>query len=121
MRVSGISWAGVATANLEQTIRFFAETLRLPLVYRDDDEGVTVFRLPAGDSFEVFAPNSRWHQYRACPVFGFEVDDVRAARKEMEDGGVEFVTDITEMEDGAAWTYFRGPDGVLYELQRPAG
>jgi hypothetical protein len=27
---------------------------------------------------------------------------------------------LFEMDDGAAWTYYRGPDGYLYELWRPA-
>jgi hypothetical protein len=45
-----------------------------------------------------------------------QVDDVRAARKEIESHGVEFVTDVNGNSE--AWTYFRGPDGYLYELWR---
>jgi hypothetical protein len=44
-----------------------------------------------------------------------QVEDVRAARKEIKSHGVEFVTDVNGNES-EAWTYFRGPDGYLYEL-----
>jgi len=47
------------------------------------------------------------------------VEDVRAARKELESRGVEFVTDVVGNES-EAWTYFHGPDGYLYELWQTA-
>jgi hypothetical protein len=43
------------------------------------------------------------------------VEDLRAARKELQSRGVEFVTDVRG-NDSEAWFYFRGPDGYLYEL-----
>ena len=48
----------------------------------------------------------------ACPVLAFQVEDVRAARKELESRGVEFVTDV-DGNESEAWAYFRGPDGYL--------
>jgi hypothetical protein len=45
--------------------------------------------------------------------------DVRAARKELESRGVEFVTDV-DGNESEAWTYFHGPDGYLYELWQTA-
>lgn len=51
----------------------------------------------------------------ACPVLAFQVEDVRAARKELESRGPEFVTDV-EGNESEVWAYFRGPDGYLYEL-----
>jgi hypothetical protein len=48
-------------------------------------------------------------------VLAFQVEDVRAARKELESRGVEFVTDV-EGNEAEAWTYFRGPGRYLYEL-----
>jgi len=45
----------------------------------------------------------------------FEVDDVGAARKELEVAGIEV---IGSLERDADWErlHFRGPDGNLYEL-----
>jgi predicted enzyme related to lactoylglutathione lyase len=120
MHISAYSWAGIRTADFVATVRFFAETLGLPLGSRDDTSEVALFMLPSGQLFEIFGPKNEFYALHACPVFGFEVADVRAARQELETQGVEFVTRLFEMDDGAAWTYFRGPDGCLYELWRPA-
>ena len=54
-------------------------------------------------------------QIHACPVLGFQVDDVRSARSELESRGVEFVTDVFG-DESEGWTYFRGPDSYVYEL-----
>jgi len=71
--------------------------------------------MPSGQLFEVFGSKSPYYELHACPVLGFQVEDVRAARRELESAGVEFVTDVfgDELE---AWTYFVGPDSYVYEL-----
>ncbi len=51
--------------------------------------------------------------------WAFQVEDLRAARKELESRGVEFVTDV-DGNESEAWTYFRGPDGYLYDLWQTA-
>jgi hypothetical protein len=50
--------------------------------------------LPSGQLFGVFGPNSGYAGIRSstCPVVGFEVEDVEAAREELAQSGVEFVT-----------------------------
>jgi hypothetical protein len=53
------------------------------------------------------------------PVLGFQVEDVRTARKELESQGVKFVTEV-DGNESEAWTYFRGPDGYLYEIWQTA-
>ena len=71
--------------------------------------------------FEVFGSESRYYQFHNCPVVGFQVEDVRAAKQEMESKGIQFMTDVFG-DDKEAWAYFRGPDGYLYEIwqtQRP--
>jgi hypothetical protein len=47
------------------------------------------FEVPSGQLFEVFGPESRYYQLHACPVLAFQVEDVRAARKEFKSRGVE--------------------------------
>ena len=119
MRVLSYSWAGVRTTDLESTVRFFAEKLGLSLI--EQHEGLAQFVMPSGQLFEVFGSKSRYYQFHACPVLGFQVDDVRAARRELESADVEFVTDVFG-DESEAWTYFRGPDSYIYELwqtQRP--
>ncbi|MGH2619699.1 MAG: VOC family protein [Anaerolineales bacterium] len=120
MRISGYSWVGVRTEDFEATITFLADILGLPLTWRAADSEIAHFRLPSGQLFEVFGPNDSGIQTTTCPVVGFEVADVWAARRELEPLGVQFVTEVfATNDDGASWTYLRGPDGQLYELQRP--
>ena len=119
MRISAYSWAGVPTADFAAAMRFFGEVLGLPLAGRDEARDFAVFRLPSGQLLEVFGPREAWHRFLTGPVLGFEVEDVRAARRDLEVQGVEFVTDVMDWGGGAASTYFRGPDGHLYELWRP--
>ncbi len=122
MRILGYSWVGIVTEDFEGTIRFFTEKLGFPLTYRADNRELTYFRLPSGQLFEVFGPNDEYADLHGntCPVVAFEVEDVRAAREDLSQLGVEFVTDVEETEEGDSWVYFRGPDGQLYELWRPS-
>src|ERR1700752_2370815 len=113
MRVLGYTWAGVRSTDLESTVRFFAEKLGLSLIEQQD--GLAQFVMPSGQLLEVFGSKSRYYQLHACPVLGFQVEDVRAARRELESAGVEFMTDVFG-DESEAWTYFRGPDSYIYEL-----
>ena len=117
MRVFGYTWAGVRTADLKSTERFFAEVLGLFLLHRG--EGLVQFEVPSGRLFEVFGPESRFDRLHTCPVLGSQVEDVRRARSELESQGVEFATEV-DGDESEAWTYFRGPDGYLYELWQTA-
>jgi catechol 2,3-dioxygenase-like lactoylglutathione lyase family enzyme len=113
MRVLGYTWAGVRSSDLKSTVSFFGDTLGLSLI--EQHESLAQFEMPSGQLFEVFGSKSRYYQLHACPVLGFQVEDVRAARRELESAGVEFVTDVFG-DESEAWTYFRDPDSHIYEL-----
>jgi len=113
MRVLGYTWAGVRTDDLKSTAQFFSGVLGLSFIR--EGKGMVQFEMPSGQLFEVFGPESSYYGLHSCPVLAFQVEDVRAARKELESRGVEFVTDV-EGDQSEAWVYFRGPDGYLYEL-----
>lgn len=113
MRVLGYTWAGVRTVDLKSATRFFGNVLGLSLVH--EGKGMVQFEVPSGQLFEVFGAESRYYELHACPVLAFQVEDVRAARHELMSRDIEFVTDV-EGGESEAWTYFRGPDGYLYEL-----
>ena len=117
MDVKSYSWAGAPTDDFDGTMRFFEEVLGFRVVMRDDETDFGMFRLPSGQVFEVFGPKSDEHSYLKMPAVGFDVDDVRQARAELEAQGIEFVTDILTIPSGkVSWTYFVGPDGFLYEI-----
>jgi hypothetical protein len=50
-----------------------------------------------------------------APVAGFEVDDVAAARREMEAKGIRFIGEVHDAPS-SAWSHFYGPDGHVYEI-----
>jgi catechol 2,3-dioxygenase-like lactoylglutathione lyase family enzyme len=113
MRVLGYTWAGVRSSELKSAAHFFSEVLELSVSHQNN--GMVQFELPSGQLFEVFGSESRFYSLHACPVLAFQVENVREARTELASRGVTFVTEI-EGNESEAWTYFRGPDGYLYEL-----
>ena len=114
MKVNGLVWAGTRTESFEETAKFFGGVMGLHLDAQQP--GFVSFRLANGDKFEVFGPDDREHQFFATgPVVGFGVDDVDAARKELESSGVEFLAP-TQREGEYKWAHFRGPDGNVYEI-----
>ena len=129
VRILGYSWAGIHTEDFEAAIRFFTEKLGLLLTYHAEDTDFAHFRLPSGQLFEVFGPNSEDYaatreEYAgvhpaSCPIVGFEVEDVEAAREELVERGVEFIHEVRWSEEGDSWATFRGPDGQLLQVWRP--
>ena len=75
-----------------------------------------MFDMPNGDRFEIFGEDSPYNTFMIHPVAGFLVDDIVAARAEMESHGIEFIGPIHIEKDGYAWSHFRAPDGFVYEL-----
>ena len=76
-----------------------------------------MFILPSGQKFEVFGPKTDEHEFMVTPAIAFDVENVYEARAELEAQGIQFVTEIATSQSGdAAWTYFVGPDGFLYEI-----
>ncbi|HWK60629.1 MAG TPA: VOC family protein [Eoetvoesiella sp.] len=118
MEILGIAWLGSRTGEYARMRDFAANVLGLGVAM--EQQNAVVFGLPNGDAFEVFKPSDEEHSHFAHPVAGFLVADVDAARKEMEDKGVEFVGEIHRgvagENWGTAWTHFYAPDGNLYCL-----
>lgn len=116
MDVKGLSWLGVRTVHNQEMIDFFRNVLGLRP--ESEESGFVAFRLPNRDVVEVIAPDDSAHTFfTTAPVVGFLVDDVDAAKKEMEVEGVEFFDEeVQRADDGNAWAHFRAPDGNVYEI-----
>lgn len=114
MKVKGIIWLGTRTDRFEQMTHFCGSLLGLS--QRVLEPGFAVFELPNGDLFEVFGAESRMNEFMTHPVAGFLVDDIEAARAELESQGIEFLGPIQGDTDDYRWSHFRAPDGFVYEL-----
>jgi hypothetical protein len=118
LNVHGIAWLGVRTERRRETAEFFGQVLGIP--EGPHRPGVSVFKLPNGDTIEVFDPDDPEHaHFTTGPVAGFLVADVEVARAELERAGVELIGPVGRA-GGMAWAHFRGPDGNVYELTEDA-
>jgi hypothetical protein len=111
MRVKGIAWLGTRTERFAEMRAFFLE---ITDVTPRDEQGLAVFDLASGDRIEVLDP-AVGEDHMVAPVVGFLVEDVAAARAELEARGIEFIGPIRSGA-GSSWSHFRAPDGNVYEL-----
>lgn len=114
MKIKGIVWLGTRTDRFEEMTAFCRNLMGLS--QRMLEPGFAVFELPNGDLFEVFGADQSMNAFMEHPVAGFLVDDIVAARAEMENSGIEFLGPIEGETDDYKWTHFRAPDGFVYEL-----
>ena len=104
---------GMRVADLAAA-KAFLERLGLSPDHADGE--MAAFKTQNGDTVEVFGPGDDDHRhFDTGPVVGFEVDDIEAARTELEAMGVEIIGEIGR-GGGMAWVHFRGPEGFVYEL-----
>ena len=120
----GNPWTISCTENFDETVSFFKNIMGISMTA----QGVPVtdtqfsryaqFTLPNGAVLEVTEPKKEFRDLYRHPIYSISVEDVAAARNEMETRQVEFVSEIFH-SDGFAWTYFRAPDGNIYQIQGP--
>jgi catechol 2,3-dioxygenase-like lactoylglutathione lyase family enzyme len=115
MKITGLGWVGTRTSQYQPMVAFLKDVLGLtPHV---EEDGFALFRLPNGDTIEVFGDNDEHHRFFTTgPVVGFRVADVPAAQAEMEGAGIEFLGRPASSSEGYAWSHFRAPDGNVYEI-----
>ena len=121
----GDQWILSCTPNFQETVIFFRDVLGLAVT----DEGTPVtdtqfiryaqFKLPNETVIEVVEPTEAARPLYNAPVVSIMVDDLAQARRELADRQIEFVAPIFETKEGWAWTYFRAPDGNVYQIQGP--
>jgi catechol 2,3-dioxygenase-like lactoylglutathione lyase family enzyme len=114
VELKGIVWLGTRTDRFEETVAFFRDTMGLTTFHETDT--VVVLRMPGGEWVEVFGPQDTEHtQFDTGPVGEFLVDDVAAARAELEGKGISFIADTHSWGD-YTWAHFKGPDGNIYGI-----
>ena len=115
MQVEHVDFVSVLTQDLPRARRFYVETLGLEV----ESEGDSDMELRCGQvTLDVFDPSSIGQRFAVSPAgLALRVDDVDAARAELEAKGVEFdgetiITDVCKQ----AW--FKDPDGNALMLHR---
>ena len=110
MRVLGLVFAGTATENRADMVRFMAETLGLDQVHVGGVEA-NLFELPDGSRFAVADPRGMGDTSRSV---GFLVDSLDEAAAQLRAAGID--TDVPAENETQRYLHFRAPDGKLYEL-----
>ena len=113
--VTGTDFVTVATRDYDAAAQFYGEVLGLPFSKRwgqmpagEFETGTLTLAVMQSDAFGLdFRPNNH-------PI-ALRVDDVAAARAELEARGVRFTTEI--IDSGVCHqTFFEDPDGNLLGL-----
>jgi predicted enzyme related to lactoylglutathione lyase len=108
--VTGVDFVCVPTADFDAAVAFYGDVLGLPCIDRygkmpgaEFQAGNLTLAVMEAEAFgQEFRPN-------ALPI-ALQVDDVAAAREQLEAAGVEFVTDI--FDSGVCHqAIFKDPDG----------
>jgi predicted enzyme related to lactoylglutathione lyase len=110
MNITGVDFITVPTNDFDRADHFYGDVLGLErskqwgsMPAREFEAGSLTIAVMQSDAFGIeFKPHSH-------PI-AFQVDDVEAARGELESKGVEFVADT--MDSGVChMAHFRDPDG----------
>jgi len=113
--ITGTDFVAVATQDIEAAVEFYGNVLGLPLSKRwgqmpaaEFETGTLTIAVMQSDAFGMaFRSNNH-------PI-ALRVDDVEAARAELETRGVQFKGDI--IDSGVSHqTFFEDPDGNLLGL-----
>ena len=109
------TWIGVVCDDLEAQHRFYRDALGFREAGGSGDW--IHLEVPGGGLFELIRRDpSPQYEARRYQV-GFTVEDIRQARRELVERGVEV---ISEIEGGPpnsnSWCYFRDPEGNIFEL-----
>ena len=115
MIVERTDFVSVFTQDIQRAKEFYAGTLGLEI----ESEGESDMELRCGQvTLDVFDPSSIGQQFATSPAgLALRVDDVDAARAELEAKGVEFDGDT--IETGVCrMASFKDPDGNALLLHR---
>ena len=108
--VTGVDFVCVPTADFDAAIAFYGDVLGLPCIDRYGKMPGAEFQ--AGNlTLAVMDAKAFGQEFRpnALPI-ALQVDDVAAAREQLEAAGVEFITDI--FDSGVCHqAIFKDPDG----------
>jgi catechol 2,3-dioxygenase-like lactoylglutathione lyase family enzyme len=113
------------TTHFDEAVAFFRDVMGLSVTEAGVPATDTQFtryallKMPNDVVLEIVEPAALVRDLYNAPIVSITVDDVAKARREMESLGVAFVAPIFETTEGWGWTYFRAPDGSVYQIQGP--
>ncbi|MBZ0170129.1 Glutathione transferase FosA [Candidatus Methylomirabilis lanthanidiphila] len=121
--LKGVDHVDLIVSDMDEAIAFYTEKLGLTLRYdgRPDGGHKHTFLGNAEGSFVALEekPGYKVGGPQRLGHLAFAVDDVKAARKELDKRGVEITGERTDGDGRAKSYYFTGPDGIRLEIYGP--
>jgi len=108
--ITGVDFVAIMTKDHDAAVQFYGETLGLPFLKKWGNMPGSEFQ--AGNlTLAVMQPDAFGFEWSpSATMIALQVDDVAAARKRLEDVGVEFRGEI--LDSGVCHqTFFADPDG----------
>ena len=119
-----VRWLIEPSKNYSEMVHFYKNTLGLNL----SDEGYAQtdfhfnryaqFTFENGIILEIVEPKDEYKDIFIHPIRCLRVDDLVLYKKHLIEKGVVFISEILE-SDGWGWTYFRGTDDRIIQLEGP--
>jgi predicted enzyme related to lactoylglutathione lyase len=113
--VTGVDFLGVPTRDLDVAVEFYGETLGLPRSVYLKERSYAEFET-GNVTIGIFDPTSMGREHNANPnASALHVEDVGAARAELESRGVQLAGDT--LDTGVChMAFFSDPDGNAWML-----
>jgi catechol 2,3-dioxygenase-like lactoylglutathione lyase family enzyme len=124
MKIAGTHHVALVTPNFDQLRHFYVEQLGLPVV--GAFQGRRIIFIDAGSTTIELIEREQHSagQSGGWAHFAFEVEDLQATYAELQQQGIEFhvqPTDVPAPAPAARIAFFRDPDGNELELFQPLG
>jgi len=107
-----LEWAEIRSENYDRLVRFYRETLGLPIVFEEEDKNYIQFQVGKSDTYLAILKTRRKDR-NFIPAI--EVMDLDRAIEAFRAKGVKFVSEIDEGEH-VRLIDFEDPDGNLLQL-----
>jgi predicted enzyme related to lactoylglutathione lyase len=122
MRAPEIGYVNLYVSDLERSASFFGEVLGLREQHRDGEHGYASFSAgPISLGIAVVDPaDEKTRGLVGRPTgFGFCVEDLVEAHRDLAARGVQFVMEPTRQPWGGFLATFADPDGNIFYLDQP--
>ena len=119
MNITGITWHAVVVSDDQRASLKALLGDVMGLKVAAEAEGFTRFAMANGTVLELLGPAAvpAYGYNEGGVAFGFRVDDIEAASRELAAAGCELLGEVTRMRRvNYAYREFRAPDGRVYGI-----
>ncbi len=122
MKTLGVGHTGFSVKNMEESKKFYTEILGFEVICKEDDASNCFLKNGEGTIELIVFDGAQHREDGLLDHLSILVEDVKQAKKELEEKGVQFETDILFDKDlyerGEYFAMFRGPSGERLQIEQ---